>query len=89
LRTKATLTLACTDGHVRRSLEAVLRPDNEGGPRGLEISMGGAGQRLEFRAEADSLSAAVSTVLALLRDVALFQEVWLLSQGMDGRIRRA
>ena len=70
-------------GSVRR-LSAVLAPDNDGTPRGLRLAMAGTGSRLRCRVESGSYSAALSTVLALLRDIALFEEVWLLS-----RTRRA
>lgn len=89
MKATATVILTCSDADARKSLASVLAPDNEGAPRGLKISMGGKGRRMEFRAEADSPSTAVSTVLALLRDTALFQEVWLLSRGKDARVHRA
>ena len=63
-----------------RRLSAVLAADIEGLPRGLKLTMAGAGRSFRCRIESDSPSAAVSTVLALMRDVVLFQEVWLLSR---------
>ena len=80
----ATLTLRLADERARRDLAAVLAPDNEGLPRGLSLSVTGEGDVLRFGAESSSPSQAVSTVLALLRDITLFQEVWRLS-----RTRRA
>lgn len=65
-------------------LSSVLAPDNEGLPRGLKLTATRAGGVLRCRVESGSPSAAVSTVLALMRDIVLFQEVWLLS-----RTRRA
>jgi hypothetical protein len=38
---------------------------------------------LEFQIVSDSSSGAVSTAMAVLRDVHLFQEVWLLSRVRD------
>ena len=89
MKTEATLVLRFGDDSVRRNLGSVLAPDNEGLPRGLRLSMKGAGRRMEVRVESESPSTAISTALALLRDVTLFQEVWLLSHGKDGRDRRS
>ena len=80
MKVAADLTLELTDGKARRSLSAVLAPDNEGLPKGLRLSTREEGSTLGFRVESDSLSSALSTILALVRDVALFQEVWLLSR---------
>lgn len=66
-------------GTVRR-LSSVLAPDNEGLPRGVRLAMVGAGSSLRCRVEAGSSSAALSIILALMRDIVLFQEVWLLSR---------
>ncbi len=80
MRTRAALTVKCADAHTKTSLASILAPDNEGTPHGLELSVGGGGRELEFAAESESLSTTISTTLALLRDIALFQEIWLLSQ---------
>jgi hypothetical protein len=89
MKTTATLLLEFGDDAARRSLDSVLAPDNEGLPRGLMLSMKGADRRLEVKVESDSPSTAISTTLALLRDITLFQEVWLLSHGKDGRDHRS
>jgi hypothetical protein len=81
------LTFTCKDPDARRRLQSVLTPDNEGGPRSLKLSATGEGSTLEFKVGADSLQTAVSTALAILRDVSLFEEVWLLSQGGDAKVR--
>ena len=80
----AELELVMDGAESVRRLSAVLAPDNEGLPRGLRLTMAGAGRSFRCKVESDSTSAAISTVLALLRDIALFQEVSLLS-----RTRRA
>ena len=79
-----TLKLRLADAGVRRSLSEVLAPDNEGLPKGLTLSAEGSGDTLVIRVESESAAAVLSTVLSLLRDTVLFQEVWLLS-----RTRRA
>ena len=87
--TRATLTLRIADRSARKSLLSVLAPDNKGLPKGLEFSAIGAGWGTEFQIESASPFTTLSTVLALLRDITLFQEVWLLSHGKDARVRRA
>jgi hypothetical protein len=81
LKSTLALTLKLHSVDVREGLASVLAPDNEGVPHGLRLSVGGRGAVMEFRIESDSPSTAISTILALLRDIILFQEVWLLSHG--------
>ena len=88
MKSRATLDIRLSGTDERRSLGSVLAPDNEGAPRGLRLSMTGKRAAMEFRVESDSPASALSTVLALLRDVALFQEVWLLSHRRGGRVQR-
>ena len=88
MRTTATLRLELSGVQTRKSLGAVLAPDNVGLPRGLELTSKGSGSALVYSVEAESPSTAVSTTLALLRDAALFQEVWLLSRGKAGAAHR-
>jgi hypothetical protein len=89
LKSTARLTLGLSDFEARKSLASVLAPDNEGTPRGLRLSMTCEGATIEFLVESVSPSTVVSTVLALLRDISLFQEVWLLSHGKGARVQRA
>jgi hypothetical protein len=42
--------------------------------------MASEGSKMEFEIESDSPGTTLSTILALLRDIRLFQEIWLLSQ---------
>jgi hypothetical protein len=53
----------------------------------LKLSTRAAGNILEFKIGADSLQTAVSTALSILRDASLFEEVWLLSQEGDAKVR--
>jgi len=80
LKTRTSLTLDLSSARVRESLRSVLAPDNVGIPHGTRLSMVARGSALVFDVESESASTALSTVLALLRDITLFQEVWLLSQ---------
>ncbi len=83
MRTTIRLSIRCADVHVCHQLVSVLTPDNEGAPRGMTLRMGAREGTLEFRITSDSSSGAVSTAMAVLRDVLLFQEVWLLSRARD------
>ncbi len=89
MKSRAVLEVTCRDRGTLGGLASVLAPDNEGGPRGLEVSMRGTGRKLEILVEADSAATALSTCLALLRDVTLFQEVWLLSHRKAAKVQRA
>ena len=84
MKPKAVLDIACRDRNACEQLVAVLTPDNEGGPRGLKTSLTRSGGVLHVQVEAETPATAVSTCLAFLRDAALFQEVWLLSQRKQG-----
>jgi hypothetical protein len=88
LNTDAVLELDLKSSKVRDSLAEVLAPDNEGLPKGLRLTMKGEESAITFRVKAESASTALSTVLAILRDVSLFQEVWLLSREKDARPTR-
>ncbi len=86
MKSAVTLTLRLSSSDARKSLASVLAPDNEGLPKGLKLSMKVRGSVFKFVVESDSPPSAVSTVLALLRDTTLFQEVWLLSHGERARV---
>ena len=88
MKSNALLTVRRSSAGERRSLEAVLAPDNEGLPRGMLLSITASGKALEFEVSSGSLQASLSTVLALMRDITLFQEVWLLSSQRGGRVQR-
>lgn len=83
MKTRIALSVKCSSKSARDQLESVLAPDNVGGPEGMRFSVGGAGRSLSFRVRSATASTAISTTVALLRDVALFQEVWLLSRAKD------
>jgi len=89
LKTTAILALRFSDVRSRLSLAAVLAPDNRELPRGLTLKTGGGTRSMELTLESESSSTSLSTALSLLRDVTLFQEVWLLSRGKDGQVGRA
>ena len=79
MKASATLTVRLSGAAEGKSLSAVLAPDNEGLPQGMFLSMATRGRVLELVVSSGSPYASLSTILALLRDVTVFQEVWLLS----------
>lgn len=88
MRATAELRVSCADREARERLASVLAPDNEGLPRGLEISVKEDERSLVVGVVSGSSSTALSTVLAILRDVSLFEEISLLSRPRDGRPER-
>jgi hypothetical protein len=80
LKTAATLSIRLADTESRKALYSVLAPDNEGLPPGLELAGSVEGRTVRYTVESGRPPTAVSTILALLRDVTLFQEIWLLSR---------
>jgi hypothetical protein len=83
MRTTVKLSVKCADIPVCRQLVSVLTPDNDGVPRGMTLKMGARKEALEFQIVSDSASGAVSTAMAVLHDISLFQEVWLLSRARE------
>ncbi|MBI3860011.1 MAG: hypothetical protein HY296_07245 [Thaumarchaeota archaeon] len=80
MRVSVTLLAACSSAATAVRLADVLAPDNEGGPRSLKFRGHRKGRSLRFDIESDGVSS-LATALAVLNDVALFQEVSLLSLG--------
>jgi hypothetical protein len=64
----------------------VLAPDNTGFPHGQLFSTTRAGHTLSFSVKGDTLPSVCATVLSVLRDASLFQEIWLLSRGTDAEV---
>jgi len=83
LKTRVVLSIDCYGIEVGKELTRVLTPDNEGPPRGLDIMMRARKGKVGFEITSDSPSTSLSTVLAILRDVSLFEQVWLLSRGQE------
>lgn len=82
------MDVACSGVDVRRSLVDVLSPDNKVVPAGMRLSMAGLGSSVRVEVTSDSAQRAVSTCISIVQDVALFEQVWLLSTASDGTSRR-
>jgi hypothetical protein len=80
LKTRITLTIGCSTSQICRELARVLTPDNGSLPRGLDITMNAQEKAVRFDIASQSPSTVLSTVMAILRDVTLFEQVWLLSR---------
>ena len=80
---KATLVLkvTCSDKATAKKLSMVLAPDNRGFPSDQRFSMAVGSGSLSFTVESERATSDLTTVLGILRDIALFQEIWLLSRG--------
>jgi len=83
LRTEARLSLHCKDPEVAIELEQVLTPDNVGMPHDQRFTMTRKDRTLVFVVDSESPVSTSSTLFSILRDVSLFQEIWLLSRGVD------
>ena len=89
MRVRGQLTVACRNVDLARRLEEVLAPDNVSVPQGQRLAMSRAGGTLIFLVDSDTLPPFVSTVLSILTDASLFQEVWLLSRPTGGQDRKS
>jgi hypothetical protein len=83
LRTEARLSFHCKDPEVALELEQVLTPDNVGMPHDQRFTMTRRGRTLVFDIGSVSPASTSSTLSSILRDVSLFQEIWLLSRSVD------
>ncbi|MDV3293077.1 MAG: hypothetical protein LYZ70_02290 [Nitrososphaerales archaeon] len=77
------LTIACRDSGVAKDLASVLAPDNVAIPAEQRFSMAVRGNSLLFSIASERIPSAFATAQSILRDVALFQEVWLISHNRD------
>jgi hypothetical protein len=80
LKIRVSLSIACSSIQTGKELARVLAPDNAGAPRDLEIVMNERHGTVYFDIASRSSSTGLSTVMAILGDVALFEQVWLLSR---------
>jgi len=89
LRATLGLRIVCATPSSASTLDDVLAPDNEGAPKTLKIGSARKSNRLDFTISSASTSTALSTAMAILRDSAMFEEVWLLTRPRHGRQPRA
>ncbi len=78
---KFVLRVRCRNAATAKKLAAVLAPDNRGVPGDQRFAMSVRSDTLGFRVESERTSSGFNTVRGVLRDVALFREIWLISRG--------
>ena len=88
MKARAELSIGCSDVRTCGELARVLTPDNSGVPPGLKIVMNAKQETVLFDILSESPSSALSTVMAVLRDVSLFEQVWLLSRANGSVVTR-
>ncbi len=85
----ARLVVKCSSASVCRALISVLTPDNEDAPEGMKLAMTRSGMSVVFEVKADAPSAVLSACLSFLQDVALFEQIRLLSSSGETRVMEA
>jgi len=88
LKAELLLRVECAGPEIASDLAKVLEPDNHGLPRGLDLRMERSSGSLTFFASSDEPGDALLAVEGVLRDMELFQEVWLLSAVRESRSRK-
>lgn len=87
MKTRLRLTLKCKES-VATKLTEVLSPDNRSIPSDQMFAMRRAGDKVSFEIESQRLVSTFTSLDSVLSDIALFQEVWLLSRRTGGRDRK-
>lgn len=78
------LELQCDASATAEDLISLLAPDNKGLPRGQTLTVNRRASSLVLDCASDDQLSALSTMVSILEDLALFQEVWLLSPHHGG-----
>jgi len=71
--------IECFGERQARALEATLSPDNNSIPKDQKFSAKRRGASLRFKVESARPSTTLSSIVSLLTDAKLFQEVWMLA----------
>ena len=80
MNSKFVLRIRCRSPATAKKLAAVLSPDNKAVPSDQRFSMRVTAGTIALRVESDRAKSAFNTVRSVLRDVALFREIWLISR---------
>jgi hypothetical protein len=78
------LKFDCRSSATARKLAAVLEADNRGVPIDQRLAMSVASRSVTITVGAARTGSGFTTVQSILRDVALFQEIWLISYAEVG-----
>lgn len=78
------LRVECVSRPTAKTLASVLASDNKALPSDQRMSMSVTSRSVVFRIESERTRSALTTVCSVLRDIALFQEIWLISRARSG-----
>jgi hypothetical protein len=81
---KFVLRVRCKNAGTARKLEAVLSPDNRAIPSDQRFAMTAVSRSVVLKVESERARSGFNTVRSVLRDVALFREIWLISREKSG-----
>ena len=84
MRSSFLIRVRCRNPAVARKLEAVLAPDNRVVPADQRLVMRVASNSVALRVDSERARSGFNTVRSLLRDAALFREIWLISREKSG-----
>jgi len=88
LNAECQVTIRCYGQFLARKLGEILAPDNVGIPKEQHFRVSRERESLVYTFESGTLASLFSTAISILRDAALFQEVWLLSRGPNAAVGR-
>ena len=84
MRSSFLLRVRCRNPAVARKLADVLAPDNRVVPADQRLVMRVASNSVALRVDSERARSGFNTVRSLLRDAALFREIWLISRERSG-----
>jgi len=84
LNSRFLLRIRCRDAATAKKLAAVLAPDNRAIPSDQRFSMSASSRFVTLRVESERTRSGFNTVRSVLRDIALFREIWLISREKGG-----
>ena len=80
MNSKFVLRVRCASVSTAKGLAAVLSPDNKAVPSDQRFSMRLNSKTVDIRVESERAQSGFNTVRSVLKDVALFREIWLISR---------
>ena len=80
MKSRLVLRVGCRNSATAKKLAAVLAPDNKAVPSDQDFSMRVSKSSVAVEVETDNFRSGFNTVRSVLRDVALFREIWLISR---------
>jgi hypothetical protein len=84
LSSRFLLRVRCRNPTTAKKLAAVLAPDNRVIPSDQRLAMTVASNSVALKVDSERTRSGFNTVRSILRDVALFREIWLISREKGG-----